>query len=307
MDMTKIKPFYYAAKAGSFSRTELNLSSSVISRHVADLEGYYGAKLFYRTQKGLVLTKVGEVLFDRVKFILSYLEETEKNLLQESGEDIREELNVVIPFQWGGRLMAPYLTSFIQKFSNMGLNIVADGSSNDQVEKALTSVDTSAVTVAILPYAPKEPSLIKKHLFSLDLKLYASTDYIAECGEPKSIADLDQHKFVAFSQAKNQSFADLDWHLKLGRKDGDPRRPALRMSDPIYTATEGKGVGILTLGDKNILLKDQKIVNILPEVKGPTINVYYAYSEHLKGVKAVKIFSDFLKDLLMKEFNQGKT
>ena len=52
MDFNKIKPFYHAAKSGSFSKTELNLSSSVISRHVADLEKQYETKLFHRTKQG---------------------------------------------------------------------------------------------------------------------------------------------------------------------------------------------------------------------------------------------------------------
>ena len=138
----------------------------------------------------------------------------------------------------------------------------------------------------------------------MTLKLYASPEYLEKYGEPKSVDDLKNHQLVAFSQAKNSYFTDLDWHLSLGQKEGEKRSPILRISDPIYSATEGKGIGIVTLGDKNILLKKKKLVNILPELTGPTINVYYAYSEHFKGIKSIKNFSEFLANLIKSEYSQ---
>jgi DNA-binding transcriptional LysR family regulator len=55
MELSKIKVFFYAARSSSFTGTGLALSSSVISRHVQDLENQFDIKLFYRTSKGLVL------------------------------------------------------------------------------------------------------------------------------------------------------------------------------------------------------------------------------------------------------------
>ncbi len=79
MDFNKIKPFYFAAKAKSFNKTSLNVSSSVISRHVSDLEKHYEVKLFYRTKSGLVLTQKGEALFKKVEFLLTLIDQSEKD------------------------------------------------------------------------------------------------------------------------------------------------------------------------------------------------------------------------------------
>ena len=61
--VTKIKAFFYAAQSKSFTGTRLNLSASVINRHVQDLEHHLGVVLFYRTSKGLILTNAGKILF----------------------------------------------------------------------------------------------------------------------------------------------------------------------------------------------------------------------------------------------------
>ena len=84
MDVNKLRYFYFAAKAHSFNKTELNISPSVISRHVADLESYYNVKLFHRTSKGLVLTQTGQSLFKKGKFLISFLDQTEKEIFHET-------------------------------------------------------------------------------------------------------------------------------------------------------------------------------------------------------------------------------
>ncbi len=77
MELSKIKAFFYAAKSKSFSGTKLLTSPSVINRHVQDLENQFNLKLFFRTNKGLVLTKPGEFLFKETEDIIEKLKTIE--------------------------------------------------------------------------------------------------------------------------------------------------------------------------------------------------------------------------------------
>lgn len=303
MDFNKIKPFYYAAKAGSFSKTELNLSSSVISRHVADLEKQYEIKLFHRTKSGLILTQKGEAFFKKVEFLLCLVEQSEKEFMHELKKENSDIVNLIIPFHWGTRLLIPYLDQFIKENPGIHLNLSTDISHSKNFEKDLAHVNSSSLTVALLPYLPNDQSLVTKLVSKVELKLYATESYLAKNGTPKSIDDLAKHNLISASQARNSSFADLDWHLKLGQPHGQARKPILRLSDPFYALADGKDFGIASLGDKNILLRQKEVVNVLPEVKGPTINVYYTYSEHLKGMGTIKKVCNFIESALAKEYS----
>lgn len=63
MDLDKLRIFYYAAEAKSFTNCGLNLSPSAVSRHISDLEHRLKTPLFYRQGRGLSLTDQGEILF----------------------------------------------------------------------------------------------------------------------------------------------------------------------------------------------------------------------------------------------------
>ena len=59
-------PFFLAvARLGSLraAAQDLGVNHATVNRNISDLEHYYGAKLFYRRQKGLTLTPVGKDLF----------------------------------------------------------------------------------------------------------------------------------------------------------------------------------------------------------------------------------------------------
>ena len=69
MDYHKLRIFYFCAKHQSFSKSGIKLSTSVISRHIGDLEKTLNLQLFYRTKNKISLTLAGERLYDKVEKI----------------------------------------------------------------------------------------------------------------------------------------------------------------------------------------------------------------------------------------------
>ena len=62
LDWDKVRIFYTAAEAGSFTHAgdSLGLSQSAVSRQVGALERDLGVPLFHRHARGLILTEQGE-------------------------------------------------------------------------------------------------------------------------------------------------------------------------------------------------------------------------------------------------------
>lgn len=80
MNYNKLKYFYNVAQTCNFTKSaeELYVSQSAISRQIKELEDDFGVALFTRTNRDLLLTEAGQVLFDEIRLFFS----KEKELYQ---------------------------------------------------------------------------------------------------------------------------------------------------------------------------------------------------------------------------------
>src|SRR4051812_30649743 len=83
---------------GSFAAAarQLNLSAAVVTRLVADLEDHLGARLITRPPRRLALTDTGELYLERVRQIMTEVEEAEA-LASAATSEPRGHLRVLAP------------------------------------------------------------------------------------------------------------------------------------------------------------------------------------------------------------------
>jgi DNA-binding transcriptional LysR family regulator len=77
MDLRRLRYFVVAAEESNFRRASLRLgtNSSIISRHVRDIEEELGADLFHREPgHGVRLTEVGRAFLNDVREMFGHLE-----------------------------------------------------------------------------------------------------------------------------------------------------------------------------------------------------------------------------------------
>jgi len=87
---------------------------------------------------------------------------------------------------------------------------------------------------------------------------------------------------------------DVNWLGDAGRKDGTSRRGVLEVNSlqAMLVCIRG-GLGIGSVPD--YLVQDQTgLVPVLPDLKKPTIDMYFVYPEELRNSKRVSVFRDFL-------------
>lgn len=82
MNMNQLRIFLAVAGHLSFTRAseELNLTQPGISKHIKELEEYYGARLFDRLGKKVALTQAGEILLTSVKKVFGLLTESKARI-----------------------------------------------------------------------------------------------------------------------------------------------------------------------------------------------------------------------------------
>jgi DNA-binding transcriptional LysR family regulator len=286
MDWDKLRVFHAVAEAGSFTHAgdTLNLSQSAVSRQISALEEALQVPLFHRHARGLILTEQGEALNRTVREVFAKLAVTEA-LLTESKEKPAGRLKVTTTVGFGASWLAPRLQDFLEMYPDVSISLLLDDS---DLDLAMREAD-----VAIRMHPPKQPDLVQRHLMNIEWQVCASPDYLKKHGVPQRPEDLDAHKLILFGDY-HPPVSDVNWLAEAGRRPGNPRRALLEVnSTQAVMLAVRSGLGIGALPDFG-MAEAPDLVRILPDLKGPKVEVYFVYPEELRNSKRVAVFRDFL-------------
>jgi DNA-binding transcriptional LysR family regulator len=286
MDWDKLRVFHAVAEAGSFTHAgdTLNLSQSAVSRQISALEEALQVPLFHRHARGLILTEQGESLNRTVREVFAKLAMTEA-LLTESKEKPAGRLKVTTTVGFGSSWLAPRLPAFLDQYPDVTMQLLLD---DTDLDLAMREAD-----VAIRMHTPKQPDLVQRHLTDIQWHVCASADYLRKAGTPKVAEDLDSHKLILFGD-HHAPVPDINWLADAGRRVGSPRKALLEVNSLRAMVLAVKaGLGIAAVPDY-MHAETDGLVQILPEIKAPKVDVYFVYPEELRNSKRVAVFRDFL-------------
>jgi DNA-binding transcriptional LysR family regulator len=284
-----IKIFYHVAKLGSFSAAgeERNISTSALSRKIAQLEDQLKTQLFYRYARGVKLTEAGRCLYAFASLTYENYEIVLGSILKET-----KTVSGTIRFQSTQGLISHWLLQDLICFKKQypDINLVLYGSDSQP------ELDIGQFDVAIRSFLENRNDLIQDPIKTYNLALYASEGYLKEFGFPKTIEDLNNHRLLSFHGNHDFPFGDPDWHLSLGLNQGEFRNAYFSSNSSLNLFEAAKAhLGIVTLPKGYPPLKHFPLLEILPGV-GPSYVSYCSYPKHLEDIKKIKVFVDFLKD-----------
>lgn len=286
LDWDKLRIFHAVAVAQSLTKAgeALNVSQSAISRQISALESSLQVALFHRHARGLMLSEQGEILLTAVNSILSQLTAAE-NALIETRERPRGPLKITAPIGFGTNWLARVVREFYEQFPEISVTLLVD---DRELDLTMREAD-----VAIRLFPARHPDLVQKKLASFTNSLYASKDYVTSHGVLKKAEDLLKHHLIAYPEDVRLPFAEVNWLLKIPALKGEAK-PALRINSlvGILQALES-GFGIAGLPDY-IMHGHKGVAKILPEVKGPTTDMFFIYPVELRNSKRINVFRDFL-------------
>ena len=287
MDWDKLRIFHAVTEAGSFTHAgeRLNLSQSAVSRQISALEASLKVSLFHRHARGLKPTEQGELLYRTAHDVFAKLAMAEAKIT-DSKERPTGPLKITSTVAFG----SVWLTSRIKKFVNLYPEI------DVSVVLADTELDLSMreADAAIRMEPPRQPDLIQRHLFNLRYHVYAAPEYLEERGIPQTPQDLDDHDLIVYGDDARPPVVNLNWLLEAGTKNNVKRRPILQVNSiyGIFRAVQS-GLGIGALPDY-MSREVSNLVELLPELRGPSIDAYFVYPEELQKSKRIVVLRDFL-------------
>jgi DNA-binding transcriptional LysR family regulator len=268
LNWSKLKTFYRVASCGSFVRAaeKYNITPSALSKMVKSLEQELNCQLFTRSENGFELTSKGQLLYRDAILISNILELTEEKILKDYSQ-VRNHLKLVAPIGLATIYIVRFIDDFVNAYPEVFLEVISydDMSLNEKL----------AGHILINPFIKDLHGYKQEHLIDMELRLFASQEYLNKFGNPLTVEDLNNHRLIAFTQNKKLP-VDLNWHLKLGMPKGQIRNPVFEADANFgrcYLAH--KGVGIVTVPSMHPDIKKYNLVEVLPNIKEPLPK--YAY------------------------------
>ena len=287
MDWDKLKVFHAAAEAGSFTHAgeRLGLSQSAVSRQVSALEGELKVSLFHRHARGLILTEQGELLYRTAHEVFMKLEAA-RTKLTDSRERPNGELKVSTTPGIGVHWLTPRLGEFLDLYPDIHITLIT---TDEELDLAMREAD-----VAIRLRQPTQPDLIQRHLVSVQVHIYGTSEYLKKHGTPQRPEDLDEHRLIIYGEDSRPPVAGMNWLLDLGARPGRDRRPILSVNNTYgMLRAVRSGLGLASLPDF-VAAEQDDLMRVLPESAGPPNEAYFVYPEELRSSKRISVFRDFL-------------
>ncbi|MEY4563039.1 MAG: hypothetical protein RLZZ618_2316 [Pseudomonadota bacterium] len=288
-----MRVFARVVDEGSFAKAarEMNLSAAVVTRLVADLEEHLGARLINRTTRRLALTDTGELYLERVRLILTEVEEAEAQASAAMSEP-RGHLRVLTPPAFAVHQLAKHLPRFRAQFPLVTLEFSVPG----VVETIDENFD---VTIITSTRQALDGDFIARRLALSEVVLCASPAYLDQRGRPQHPDDLLMHDAMLPSYAREVTLRRAAGVGGLPAETVTLSTPRPSLStvhiDTMYaTALAGMGLAPLPSYVAEDALLENALERVLPEWQVLTSTIYAAMPTRKFVPARTRAFIDFL-------------
>ncbi|WP_050419953.1 LysR family transcriptional regulator [Bradyrhizobium tropiciagri] len=273
---------------GSFTRAadKLETSPANVTRYVNELEEMLGARLLNRTSRRLSMTETGKTLYDRALSILEEVAEAEA-IASSTAMQPRGRLRINAPLSFGILHLAPLWPRFMARYPDIELDI-------SLVDRLVDLVD-EGFDLAVRISRGGSPSLISRKLAAIHHFVCASPDYVARHGAPQTPDDIRNHACIAYAYSASAE----EWRLL----DRDDKLHTVPVSNIFHTnngetacaaATAGFGLILQPTFLIGELLRQGRLVRLLPDYHTPEIDVLAVYPSRRHVSAKVRVMVDFL-------------
>lgn len=284
--LTAMRVFVEVVESGGFSAAadRLAMSRAMVTRHIAALEQWLGARLLQRTTRSVTLTDAGEGCLRRSQQMLALMEDVEQETSR-NDTALRGQLRVTCSTSFAYAQLAAALADFLRDHERLKIDLNVS-------ESALNLVE-ARIDLALRISAEPDPSLIGRVLAPCASVLVASPAYLAEHGEPQQPADLAVHRGLSYL-----NFGKSRWLLSRGEERCEvamgSQLSANEATVLLQAALAGGGVALQPRYLVNDHLAQGRLKALLPDWAPPAMSVYALYPSRKHLPPAVRALLDFL-------------
>lgn len=286
--LSAMEAFVRVVEAGSFvaAADRLGLSTSSLSRLVADLEQHLGARLLNRTTRRLSLTESGQAYYERCVTLLADVAEAEA-VAGQSAAQARGTLRLTCSYSMAEQTVAPAIAAFVERHPAVKFELIVSDRIVDLIEEGFD--------LAIRVGSVGSDRLVARRLGSMQLVLCAAPAYLERQGTPASPADLPRHNALTYAYSASPRvwrFTDAAGTPHDVRVTGNLHAN----SGDALRAAAIAGLGILYEPDFLVgsALRTGQLVRLLPDYSGAGGDIWAVYPSRRHLSLKVRLFVDHI-------------
>jgi len=284
--MTAMNVFVEVAERGSLTAAAeaLEMSRAMVTRYLAEVERWLGARLLHRTTRRISLTGPGEAALLRFRQMLAIGDELRGELATDNPEP-HGLLRVTASVSFGQNHLAAAVAEFVKRHPLTRVELLL-------VDRVVNLVE-ERVDIAVRISRAIDPSLIARPLGQCRSVLCAAPSYLAERGTPTTADALATHNCLTHHYVGKSV-----WHLQ---RDG--RKIAVAVGGNI-SANEasllleavraGAGIAMLPMYQIAPLLQAGELVAVLPDHEVELLGLYAVYASRRQLPTIMRSFLDFM-------------
>ena len=285
MDWNHLRAFHATAAAGSLSAAarRLGLTQPTLSRQVLALEADLGVALFERRARKLVLTQTGMDLLDHIRI----MGDAAENIALAAGGRVQEiggRVSISVTDTYAAYILPRIIERIRSDAPQITIQVVA---SNE-----LSDLHRREADIAVRHVRPDRPGLVGQHIRDTDARFYASEDWVARNGLPKSPADLAKAGLIGFDDPQ---FAGALREIGIPVDAGDFRIVS-ESSVAIWEMVKG-GIGVAAML-REIADRTPGVINLLPDLTPIPVPIWLVTHQEMQSSPRIRLVQTILAEEL---------
>jgi len=268
----------------SAAADHLELSRPVVSRYLAELEDWIGARLMHRTTRKLSLTAAGSEMLPRCRQMLDLASDMHA-AVSVPQDAPRGLLRISVSTSFGQAQLADAMAAFVKHYPGVSIDM-------QMLDRTVNLVD-ERIDLAIRTSNDLDPNLIARRLTVCRSVICAAPAYLREHPTPRQLEDLSQHNCLTHSY-----FGKNLWHFEReGEQVAVPVQgniSANEASTLLRATLAGAGVAMLPTYQAGVHIHSGELVRLLPQAEPRQMNVYAVYASRKHMPVALRCLVDFL-------------
>ncbi|MGF6590770.1 LysR family transcriptional regulator [Pseudomonas sp. 2835] len=286
--LTAMRVFVSVVDLGSQSAAadHLELSRPVVSRYLAELEDWVGARLMQRTTRRLSLTAAGQETLPRCRQMLELAGDLQA-AVSTPNDAPRGELRISVSTSFGQAQLMDAVADYVKRYPGVKIDL-------QMLDRTVNLVD-ERIDLAIRTSNDLDPNLIARRLTVCRSVICASPAYLQQHPAPQQVQDLSQHNCLTHSY-----FGRSLWHFDVdGEVMSVPVQGNISANEAMTlqrAALAGAGVAMLPTYQAAGALRSGELVRLLPRAKPRELNLNAVYTSRKHMPATLRSMLDFLAE-----------
>ncbi|UVL02976.1 LysR family transcriptional regulator [Pseudomonas sp. B21-047] len=268
----------------SAAADHLQLSRPVVSRYLAELEEWVGARLMQRTTRKLSLTAAGQETLPRCRQLLELAGDLQVAVRQPDDAP-RGALRISVSTSFGQAQLVDAVAAYVRRYPGVNVEL-------QMLDRTVNLVD-ERIDLAIRTSNDLDPNLIARRLTVCRSVVCAAPGYLHEHGTPQRVEELSGHNCLTHAY-----FGHSLWHFEVqGHAIAVPVEGNISANEAMTlqkAALAGAGIAMLPTYQAAAALRTGALVRLLPEARPRELNLNAVYTSRKHMPATLRSMLDFL-------------